>query len=98
MPTLLKTMDEQLQKKVAHRLAIIKGQVEGVQRMVEQDAYCVDVLTQLSAVQEALRGVGGQIVENHLRTCVTEQLQSEDGRAIENQYQELMDIIYKLTK
>jgi len=91
-------MNEQVQKKVAHRLAIVRGQVEGLQRMVEADAYCVDVLTQLAAVHEGLRGVGRQIVENHLRTCVTEQLQSEDSRALESQYQELMDIIYKLTK
>jgi len=91
-------MDEQLRKKVAHRLAIIRGQVEGLQRMVEQDAYCVDVLTQLSAVHEALRGVSRQVVENHLRTCATEQLQSEDPNQRESQYQELMDIIYKLTK
>jgi DNA-binding FrmR family transcriptional regulator len=90
-------MQEQVQNKVAHRLAIIRGQVEGLQRMVEDDAYCVDVLTQLSAIHEALRGVGKQIVENHLRTCVTEQLQGESDER-EQQYQELMDIIYKLTK
>jgi DNA-binding FrmR family transcriptional regulator len=90
-------MDDKVRKQVGHRLAIIRGQVEGLQRMVDEDAYCVDVLTQLSAIHEALRGVGRQIVENHLRTCVTEQLQG-DGQQREQQYQELMDIMYKLTK
>jgi DNA-binding FrmR family transcriptional regulator len=90
-------MEQQMREKVAHRLAIIRGQVEGVQRLVHQDAYCVDVLTQIAAVQQALRGVGQRVVENHLRTCVTEGLQG-DADQREQQYQELMDIIYKLTK
>ena len=90
-------MDEQVRKRVSHRLAIIRGQVEGLQRLVEQDAYCVDVLTQVSAIHEALRGVGKVIVDNHLRTCVTDGLQGGRDEQ-EKQYEELMDIIYKLTK
>jgi CsoR family transcriptional regulator, copper-sensing transcriptional repressor len=53
-----------------HRLARIKGQVGGIERMVEQDRYCIDVLTQISAIQAALDKVALGLLDGHARTCV----------------------------
>ena len=57
---------------VAKRLRRIEGQVRGVQRMVDEDAYCIDVLTQISAATRALEAVALELVDAHLRHCVTE--------------------------
>ncbi len=87
-------LDDQTQKKVLRRLRIVRGQLDGLERMVSEGKYCVDVLTQVSAIHEALRGVGKVVVRNHLETCVTDKLRDRDPA----QYDELMDIVYKLSK
>jgi DNA-binding FrmR family transcriptional regulator len=89
------TIDEAVQQKALRRLSIIEGQVRGLRRMIEERKYCVDILTQISAIHEALRGVGKVVVRNHLETCVTEGLQGEERH---QHYDELMDLIYKLSK
>ncbi len=53
------------------RLRRIEGQVRGLQKMVEEDRYCPDIITQIASVQEALRGVGRQLLRNHLKHCAT---------------------------
>ncbi len=88
-------IDQRIQESAGRRLAIIEGQLRGLSRMIEEKQYCIDVLTQISAIHEALRGVGKLVVRQHLETCVTEGLQGEDR---EKHYQELMDLIYKLSK
>ena len=88
-------IDQRIQESAGRRLAIIEGQLRGLRRMIEQRQYCIEVLTQISAIHEALRGVGKLVVRQHLETCVTEGLQGEDR---EKHYQELMDLIYKLSK
>ena len=88
-------IDEAVQKKALRRLSIIEGQVRGLRRMVEERKYCVEILTQISAIHEALRGVGKVVVRNHLETCVTEGLQGDERQ---QHYDELMDLIYKLSK
>ncbi|MEX0887285.1 MAG: metal-sensitive transcriptional regulator [Phycisphaeraceae bacterium] len=88
-------MDDQTRDNALRRLAIAKGQLDGVERMIRDDKYCVDVLTQIAAVHQALRGIGRLIVDNHLHTCVRDAVQQGDD---EQQLNELMDIIYKLTK
>jgi DNA-binding FrmR family transcriptional regulator len=65
------------------RLRRVEGQVRGLQRLVEEDAYCIDVLTQISAVNAALRGVSVLLLDDHLRQCVCDAVRSEaDGDAI----------------
>ncbi|HTK33087.1 MAG TPA: metal-sensing transcriptional repressor [Candidatus Paceibacterota bacterium] len=65
------------------RLSIVAGQVRGIQDMVEQEKYCVDIITQVEAVREALSGVGNLILQNHLETHVTEQINSgEEKKAV----------------
>ncbi|HSN56825.1 MAG TPA: metal-sensitive transcriptional regulator [Candidatus Sulfomarinibacteraceae bacterium] len=88
-------IDQRIQESAGRRLAIIEGQLRGLRRMIEERHYCIDVLTQISAIHEALRGVGKLVVRHHLETCVTEGLQGGDR---EKHYQELMDLIYKLSK
>jgi CsoR family transcriptional regulator, copper-sensing transcriptional repressor len=61
-------------KQLRNRLRRIEGQVRGLQKMIEEDAYCVDVITQTSAVKRALSGVEDQLMESHLGTCVIGQM------------------------
>lgn len=61
-------------QKLMHRLKIIEGQVRGLQEMIESDKYCIDVITQTSAVKQALSGVEDVLMENHLGTCLVHQI------------------------
>ncbi len=65
-------------QKLIRRLKIIEGQVRGLQDMVEKDAYCIDIITQTSAVKWALSGVEDELMEDHLSTCVIHQI--KDGK------------------
>lgn len=76
------------------RLKRIEGQVRGLHRMVEGDRYCADILAQLSAVHEALRGVGRELMRNHLRHCLAH-AQKTDSDAAEVMYDELVELMYK---
>ncbi len=60
--------------KLIKRLKIIEGQVRGVQNMVTKDAYCIDVITQSSAIKQALSKIEDALLENHLSTCVVDQI------------------------
>ena len=79
---------------LAKRLRRIEGQVRGLQKMVEEDRYCADVLTQISSVQEALRSVGRELMRNHLKHCASSAIRSGDAEA-EAMYDELVDLMYK---
>ena len=83
---------------VLRRLNRIEGQVKGLKRLVEEDTYCVDVMTQVSSVHEALRSVGKILMRNHLQHCVTDALRDGDDSKAEKTYQEMMDLIYKFAK
>jgi len=63
-------MKKEVQEKVLGRVKRIAGQIAGVQRMIEQDRYCVDVLHQISAIRSALDALGVELLTNHLETCV----------------------------
>lgn len=77
-----------------HRLSRIEGQVRGVKNMVETDRYCVDILTQVSAIQSALNSFNRLLLKNHIATCVAQDLR--DGK--EGTVEELCDTIQKLMK
>jgi len=72
-------MNEALRKRVRDRLARIEGQVRGVARMVDEDAYCIDVLTQLNSISSAIDGLGLLLLDDHVRTCVIEAVQAGEG-------------------
>ena len=77
-------MKKKLKKSALRRLSIIRGQLNGLIKMVEYDKYCVDIITQSSAVKEALSGIEHVILENHLSTHVLEQIKSgQETKAIE---------------
>src|SRR5215213_4850077 len=76
------------------RLRRIEGQVRGVQRMVESDRYCADIMMQISSVQEALRSVGRELMRNHLEHCATQAIRSGDASAAEATYDELIEMVY----
>ena len=61
-------------QKIVRRLKIVEGQVRGLQNMVEQDAYCIDVITQTSAIKQALSNIEDVLMESHLGHCVVEQI------------------------
>ncbi|HSO07244.1 MAG TPA: metal-sensitive transcriptional regulator [Pelomicrobium sp.] len=77
------------------RLARIEGQVRGVARMIEEDRYCVDVLTQIAALRSALDAVGLQLLEDHTHGCVKGAIRSGDGEAA---IAELMDVVRKFAR
>ncbi len=77
------------------RLRRIEGQVRGLQRMVEDDRYCGDIMTQISSVHEALRAVGRELMRNHLKHCATSAIRSGDPDAAESMYDELVEMMHK---
>lgn len=76
------------------RLRRIEGQVRGLQKMVEEERYCADILTQISSVQEALRGVSRELMRNHLKHCATHAFRGGEASA-EAMYDELIELVYK---
>jgi DNA-binding FrmR family transcriptional regulator len=77
---------------LGRRLKRIEGQVRGLQRMVDEERYCADVLVQIASVQEALRGVGRVLLQNHLEHCTTQAIRSGDPEAAGRVVQELVDL------
>ena len=77
---------------LAKRLRRAEGQVAAVGRMIEEDAYCVDVLMQVSAAMAALGKVGHLVLENHIDTCVTEAFRTEDEAARKQKIEEIMRV------
>jgi DNA-binding FrmR family transcriptional regulator len=80
-------------KDLQDRLRRIEGQVRGLQRMIEEDTYCIDVLTQVNSVNAALRAVGMGLLEDHVRHCVKESIELGTGDA---KIEELMTAVARL--
>ena len=76
------------------RLRRIEGQIRGLQKMVEDDRYCPDIITQIASAQEALRGVGRQLLRNHLKHCATDAIKQGPAQA-DATYDELLDLVYR---
>ncbi len=87
-------VDPERKRSSLNRLRRIEGQVRGLQRMVEEERYCADVLTQLSSVQAALRGVGRELLRNHLEHCATAAIRA-GGDEADAMYDELIDLMYR---
>lgn len=88
-----RTNDEK--QKVINRLKRIEGQVRGIQKMVEEDRYCMDILVQISAIQSALKQVGFSITERHMNHCVSDAIKSGDGKEM---IDELMGVLRQISK
>ena len=87
-------MDPELKAANQNRLRRIEGQIRGLQKMVEEDRYCADIITQVASVQEALRGVARNLMKNHLHHCAAKALQSGKKEETEAMYDELLELIY----
>lgn len=81
--------------KVQKRLRRIEGQVRGVQKMVEEDRYCVDILIQISAIQSALKNVGYEVTERHMKHCVADAIDKGEG---DDSIEELMAVLKQFSK
>jgi len=88
-------VDPAIKEANRHRLSRIEGQIRGLQKMVEEDRYCADIIVQVASVQEALRGVARNLMKNHLRHCAAKALQSGKKQQTEAMYDELLELIYK---
>jgi CsoR family transcriptional regulator, copper-sensing transcriptional repressor len=75
------------------RLSRIEGQVRGLSRMVEEDRYCIDVVTQISAVRAALRRVEQEVLRDHVGHCVKHAMQSDDVKDQDRKIKELIDVL-----
>jgi DNA-binding FrmR family transcriptional regulator len=75
------------------RLSRIEGQVRGLSRMVEEDRYCIDVVTQISAVRAALRRVEQEVLRDHVGHCVKHAMQSDDVEDQDRKIKELIDVL-----
>lgn len=69
-------MKEESKRKIARRLKLIEGQIRGLQKLIENDTYCIDVITQTSAVKQALSNVEDLLLENHLGGCILTQVKA----------------------
>jgi DNA-binding FrmR family transcriptional regulator len=87
--------DKDALKKRLHR---IEGQVRGIERMVEQDRYCIDILTQVAAVKAALERLGFEILEDHVTHCVQDALASGDTQAASRKSAELLAAVERFAK
>ena len=88
-------VDPELKHSNLQRLSRIEGQIRGIQRMVEEDRYCADILTQVSSVQEALRAVARALMRNHLAHCAARAISTGSDEEKEAMYDELLNMIYK---
>ena len=79
------------------RLRRIEGQVRGLHKMVEEDRYCPDVITQIASVQEALRGLGRQLLRHHLKHCATSAIKKGPAEA-DRTYDELLQLITSISR
>lgn len=80
------------------RLKRIEGQVKGIQNMIEDERYCIDILVQVSAAKAAIDKVGKIILENHIKGCITESIKYESQDESDELIEELMKNIYKFLK
>ena len=86
-------LDDDTRKKLIGRLRRIEGQIAGIQRMVEDDAYCVDVLVQMSAAQGALAKAGHVLLGHHVEHCVSDAMRHGDEQERQIKIDELMDVL-----
>ncbi len=89
-----KHREEKEMRSLANRLSRIEGQIRGIRGMVENDAYCVDILTQVMAVQSALNSFNKMLLGSHIRTCVADSVRGGE----EDKIDELVETVKKLMK
>jgi DNA-binding FrmR family transcriptional regulator len=94
-PTHARHVDSAIKQNMLLRLRRVEGQVRGIQKMVDDERYCPEVLTQMSAIHESLRSVERILMKNHLQHCATEALRSGDEDIAQKTYDELTELFYR---
>ncbi len=89
-----KQRTEKEYKALINRLSRIEGQIRGIRGMVEKDVYCIDILTQVAAVSAALSGFSKELLANHIKTCVMNDIKEGNEETID----ELLEVLKKLMK
>lgn len=92
-PVMMRTEEEK--KALIQRLRRVEGQVRGIQKMIEEDRYCVDILVQISAINAGLKRAGFHILEDHTKGCVSSAVEDGDGEAA---IEELMKVFEQFSK
>ncbi|MFC1717117.1 metal-sensitive transcriptional regulator [Candidatus Poribacteria bacterium] len=88
-------IDQETKENTRRRLMSIKGQVQGIQQMIEDEKYCVDILIQLSAVKAALGKVGAIILKRHVESCVVDAIESGSEEKMAEKIEELVQVFSK---
>jgi len=88
-------INEETKKDVLPRLRRIEGQIKGIQKMVEKERYCIDIINQVTAAQRALDQVSLKVMQRHIESCVTSAVRADEGGALIG---ELMETIYKFIR
>lgn len=91
-------MDDTTKKTITRRISSATGHLKGIERMVEEDTYCIDVIRQIQAVQAALGKVSALILDSHLHTCVTTAIQGNDPDERERMLQEVTSVFEMSSK
>lgn len=90
----LQTLTDTYRENALSRLRKVEGQIRGIQKMVDEGRYCVEILTQMAAAHEALRGAGKVVMRSYLENCATAAIQSGEPEI----YDELMEVIYRYVR
>jgi DNA-binding FrmR family transcriptional regulator len=85
-------------RKLLNRLSRIEGQIGGLKEMVENEAYCIDLINQIHSVERALQGVATEVMDDHLRGCVSEAIDSEDPYEEQEKIEEFMQTVTRFLK
>ncbi len=88
-------IDEKTKNDAARRLKLVRGQLEGIQRMVEQEKYCIDIINQITAARNALEKVSLLVMKRHIESCVAESIKVGDPKKKDQKIDELMATLYK---
>jgi DNA-binding FrmR family transcriptional regulator len=89
-----KKREDEEYRALANRLSRIEGQIRGLRRMLDEDAYCIDIITQASAVSSALSSFNRELLSSHIKTCVAEDIKRGGGESVD----ELLETLTKLLK
>ncbi len=89
-------MRDEVKKSCVSRLHRVEGQIRGLARMVEEDRYCIDVITQIQAVRAALKRVEEEVLKDHVAHCVEHAIRSGDAKEQRKKVAELMDVLGKM--
>lgn len=88
-------INQETKHAASRRLKLIKGQIAGIERMIENEKYCIDIINQLSAVRNALEKVSLLIMKRHIESCIVSSAEADDTKQLDKKMDELMQTLYK---